>query len=199
MLIDAEDSLLLVVDVQERLLPAVHDPQRVLRNVEILIRAARRLGIPIVATEQNPQGLGHTVTAIANLLPQDSTIEKTSFSALDKPPFGERLAESGRSKIVVCGAEAHVCVLQTASELQAVPGWQVFLVADATASRTEEKRRRDRVHRDDGLRVAAPFRPARIPRSPGAGQVVRSAVSRLSPEGIRCFCCARGPAETGRS
>jgi nicotinamidase-related amidase len=141
MLIDAEDSLLLVVDVQERLLPAVHDPQRVLRNVEILIRAARRLGIPIVATEQNPQGLGHTVTAIANLLPQDSTIEKTSFSALDKPPFGERLAESGRSKIVVCGAEAHVCVLQTASELQAVPGWQVFLVADATASRTEENHR----------------------------------------------------------
>ncbi len=141
MLIDAENSLLLVVDMQERLLPAVHDPQRLLRNVSILIRAARRLGIPIVATEQNPQGLGPTVAAVADLLPQDSTIEKTSFSALDEPPFGERIAESGRSQILVCGSEAHVCVLQTVSDLQAVPGWQVFLVADATASRTVENHR----------------------------------------------------------
>jgi len=141
MLIDAEDSLLLVVDVQERLLPAVCGPQAVLRNVAILIRAARRLDIPVIATEQYPQGLGHTVAALASLLPEDCTLAKTRFSGLAEPALGKRIADTGRSHVLICGAEAHVCVLQTAMELQALPGRQVFLAADATASRTAENHR----------------------------------------------------------
>ncbi|MDH3228608.1 MAG: isochorismatase family protein [Alphaproteobacteria bacterium] len=141
MLIDAENSLLLVVDVQERLLPAVCDPQAVLRNVAILIEAARRLDIPVIATEQNPEGLGHTVAALAGRLPDGCIVKKTHFAAGSEPEFGERIAEAGRSHILICGAEAHVCVLQTATELQALPDRQVFLVADATASRTAENHR----------------------------------------------------------
>jgi len=136
MLIDAENSLLLVVDLQERLMPAVGGSQDVLRNVKILIEAARQLAVPVIATEQNPRGLGQTVGAIADRLPGGCTFEKSHFSALAEPSLGKRIAETGRSHILICGAEAHVCVLQTSMELQASPGRQVFLVADATASRT---------------------------------------------------------------
>ncbi len=141
MLIDAETSLLLVVDAQDRLLPAVRDPDSVLRNIAILIESARRLAIPVIATEQYPKGIGHTVPEIAGRLPKGCTLEKTRFSALAEPAFARRIAESGRTQILVCGAEAHVCVLQTATELQALPGRQVFLAADATASRTAENHR----------------------------------------------------------
>ena len=132
MLIAAENSLLLVVDVQERLLPAKLESQAVLRNVAILIRAAGHLGIPVMATEQYPQGLGRTVEAIAGLLPRDCTIEKISFSGIAEPSLGRRIAESGRSHILICGAEAHVCVLQTATVL-AGEGYRVYVAADATS------------------------------------------------------------------
>lgn len=141
MLIDAENSLLLVVDVQERLLPAMYESQRLLRNVAILIEAARQLDIPVIATEQYPQGLGPTVEALAGLLPQGCILEKIHFSGLAEPSLGTRIVESGRSNILICGAEAHVCVLQTAVELQSSPGFQVFVAADATASRTPENHR----------------------------------------------------------
>jgi nicotinamidase-related amidase len=141
MLIDAENSLLLVVDVQERLLPAMHESETMLRNVAILIEAARRLDIPVIATEQYPQGLGPTVAALASLLPEDCTLNKIYFSGLAEPSLGKRIAETGRSHILICGAEAHVCVLQTADELQALTDRQVFVVADATASRTVENHR----------------------------------------------------------
>jgi isochorismate hydrolase len=141
MLIDAENSLLLVVDVQERLLPAMYESRIVLRNVAILIRAARHLDIPVLATEQYPQGLGHTVEALATLLPRDCTLQKIYFSSLAEPSLGKRIAETGRSQILICGAEAHVCVLQTATELQALSDWQVFVAADATVSRTAENHR----------------------------------------------------------
>jgi nicotinamidase-related amidase len=141
MLIEAENSLLLVVDVQERLLPKVRDAQAVLRNLTILVRAARHLDIPVMATEQYPRGLGHTVEPLSGLLPDGCVLEKTWFSAVSDALLGERLSESGRSHILICGTEAHVCVLQTATELQAAPGWQVFLAADATSSRTAENHR----------------------------------------------------------
>lgn len=137
MLLDAENSLLLVVDVQERLLPAMYDTQTVLRNGAILIKAAQRLGIPVMATEQNPKGIGRTVDALASLLPPDSIHEKQYFSGLSEPLLGDKLNNTEQSHIVICGMEAQVCVLQTATELQALPERQVFVVADATASRTE--------------------------------------------------------------
>ncbi|UCH75605.1 MAG: isochorismatase family protein [Rhodospirillales bacterium] len=141
MLIDSKNSLLLVVDVQERLLPAVCEPRAVLRNIEILVEAAKRLGIPIIATEQYPEGLGRTVEALAARIPGECIHAKTHFSGMAEPALGSRIEESGRSHVLICGTEAHVCVLQTATELQAKPDRQVFLAADATASRRDENRR----------------------------------------------------------
>ena len=118
MLLDAEASFLLVIDVQKRLAPAMDRLSETLRNIEILMRAAARLAVPMVLTEQYPKGLGHTVDAISELATSDAVVEKISFSALGSDAFGRRLAEFGRRDPVICGIEAHVCVLQSALDLQ---------------------------------------------------------------------------------
>ncbi len=93
------------------------------------------LGVPVVASEQYPQGLGHTVPPIAALFPEGALLEKTSFSCMGEPEFVERMDSLGRPQCIVAGIEAHVCVLQTCMELLE-RGRRVFVVADATASRT---------------------------------------------------------------
>ena len=135
MLMSAERSALVVVDVQERLMPAVETPERVLRNLGILLRAAAELSVPVLASEQYPRGLGRTLPDIAALLPKGgSPIEKTAFGCLDEPVFAERFEALGRDQVVLTGVEAHVCVLQTAFALrEAVKA--VFVVADAVSSR----------------------------------------------------------------
>lgn len=135
MLLNAERSVLVVIDVQERLAPAMDDLSRVLRNTDILMRAAARLDVPMIVTEQYPQGLGHTTPAIAALATPEAVVEKVTFSAAGNDGFRRRLSELGRSEPVICGIEAHVCVLQTALELQS-QGYQVRLVRDATTSRS---------------------------------------------------------------
>ena len=139
-LLSAESSVLLVVDLQERLMPAIADADGVLANAGRLVRAATRLGVAVCATEQNPQGLGRTVGAVADLLPA-SAIAKTTFAA-DVDP--------GQGTVVVAGCEAHVCVLQTVLGLRA-RGRDVAVVADAVGSRTETSRERalDRLRAHD--------------------------------------------------
>ncbi|WP_448204760.1 hydrolase [Azospirillum sp. sgz302134] len=134
MLLSSERSVLLVVDVQERLMPAILESARVARNVGILLKAAKALDVPVLATEQYPKGLGPTVEPLRDLLPPDSVVEKITFSCTGEPAFLDRLARIGRDQIVLCGAEAHVCVLQTALSLAAM-GRTVALAADATSSR----------------------------------------------------------------
>jgi nicotinamidase-related amidase len=139
MLLSSPRSLLLVVDIQERLAPAVQGLDRLLANLGILLAAAHRLGVPVVASEQYPKGLGRTLPAIAAQLAapgaSPEVFEKAHFSCASAPGFTERLAEFGRPQIVIVGIEAHICVLQTAIELRA-GGWNCFVVADACASRT---------------------------------------------------------------
>ncbi len=137
MLIQTEKSLLLVIDIQTRLAPAIHDAPRLMANVIKLLQASRRLEVPCLATEQYPRGLGQTVPEIAELLSADAVVEKIHFSALAEPGFAERLKSSGRKQLVVVGMEAHVCVLQSVMEFLEA-GYEVFLVADATGSRTPE-------------------------------------------------------------
>ena len=137
MLLDADRSVLIVIDVQERLAPAMHDLPQFLRNTEVLMRAAARLDVPMIVTEQYPKGLGRTVEAIAALAPPDAVIEKISFSAAGSDGFDGRLAGLGRDEPVICGIEAHVCVLQTALRLQE-RGLQTRMVRDATTSRRLE-------------------------------------------------------------
>jgi len=139
MLLTAQRSHLLVVDVQARLMPAIFEAERVIGHVQTLLKAAGQLGIPVTVTEQYPKGLGPTVPAIMEALPEGPTIlPKTTFSAAGDAATMERVASlrsSGRDQLVICGAEAHVCVLQTALGFKAA-GFQVFVVGDSVSSRS---------------------------------------------------------------
>ncbi|MGB5064758.1 MAG: hydrolase [Candidatus Competibacter sp.] len=135
MLMRIETSCLLAVDFQERLMPAVHDADGVVANAAWLIRIAQRLNVPVLASEQYPQGLGHTVAAIRELLPAEAFMEKLHFSCAAERDCMRRIDSMGRQQVIVIGAEAHVCVLQTALDLRAA-GRDVYLVADAVSSRS---------------------------------------------------------------
>ncbi len=138
--LDRGNAFLLVVDVQERLASAM--PKAALadleKNAAVLIRAARRLGLPVVATEQYPKGLGRTVPALRELLP-DAPMEKLEFSCAAAEPVARHIAASGRKQAIVAGMEAHVCVFQTVRDLLA-DGFSVFLAQDAVVSRTDANR-----------------------------------------------------------
>jgi nicotinamidase-related amidase len=136
MLASRDQSLVVVVDMQERLAAAM-DPAvfaEVQRNTRILLEAAARLDVPVLATEQYPKGLGGTVTCLTAALADAPRIEKTCFSCAAAPPFADALGSSGRSQVILAGMEAHVCVLQTALELR-VQGREVFVLEDACCSR----------------------------------------------------------------
>jgi len=137
MLLDAARSALLVVDLQERLAPAIDGIDQVLANAARVIRAARRLDVPIVCSEQYPKGLGHTVPPIAELLPEGAIVDKVEFSAAANAAVSGRLAATGRPEVLICGIEAHVCVLQSAMQL-AEGGVPVTVVRDACSSRRPE-------------------------------------------------------------
>ena len=137
MLIRREQSLLLVVDIQEKLAPAILNADGVVANAAKLIQAAQKLSVPMLASEQYPKGLGRTVPALRNLLPPAAIFEKTHFSCFGEAGVAERLRQTQRQQIIVCGMEAHVCVLQTALELKAA-GYTKMVVADAVSSRQQE-------------------------------------------------------------
>jgi nicotinamidase-related amidase len=134
MLIKTETSCLLIVDVQERLMPAVHEGQRVIESSAWLLRIAARLGVPALLSEQYPRGLGHTVPELAALVPAEAIMDKVHFSCAAEPACLARIEGTGREQIILTGAEAHVCVLQTALGLRA-SGKRVFVVADGIGSR----------------------------------------------------------------
>jgi nicotinamidase-related amidase len=126
-------TALLVIDVQERLMPTIHHSQRLAGRCAAMLRLAGNLGIPALVTEQNPAGLGRTVDEVAMAMADPSQrVEKSSFSAL-VDIVDQRLRVWGRSTVLVCGVEAHVCVLQTVLDLQA-SGRQAFVLSDAVSA-----------------------------------------------------------------
>lgn len=131
MLLEAAKSILLVVDVQARLLPAMAEPDLVTGNSVKLVAAAKRLGIPVLVSEQYPKGLGPTVEALAGA---GTVLAKMSFSCAADPGIATALERAGRRQIVLCGIESHVCVLQTALGTKA-KGYDVAVVWDAVSSR----------------------------------------------------------------
>jgi nicotinamidase-related amidase len=135
-LLTAEGAVLLLVDLQERLMPVIHDNEVVVARAVRLAEAARLLGVPVCATEQNPAGLGPTVPPLA-AYPQ-AILPKTAFSAAGDPGF-PALLPAGVGQIIVAGCEAHVCVLQTVLDLLAA-GHLVAVAADAVGSRDPEDR-----------------------------------------------------------
>ncbi len=139
MLIKRDDSLLLVIDVQEKLVPVIHGSERVVDNCGWLMRAATEFDVPTLITEQYPEGLGATVPALTQYAEKDVVIAKTHFSAVSEAAFIQRLRASSRHQVIVCGMEAHVCVTQTCIEL-IENQYRVFLVEDAVSSRNKDDR-----------------------------------------------------------
>ncbi len=133
MLIERDRSALLVVDIQERLLPHIHEGQAVLDNAVWLVKVAQRLGVPVMLSEQYPRGIGHTVAVLRELTFPENIAEKLHFSCVAAHCL-EGLPGSERPQVVVAGTESHVCVLQTVLDLKQA-GKEVFVVADAVGSR----------------------------------------------------------------
>jgi isochorismate hydrolase len=136
MLIDAEQSILLMIDLQERLGPAIHDFAEVQRHNLWLRDIAQRLAVPVAATVQYPRGLGNMIPELAATIPPDQIVEKIHFSAVAEGCL-DGLAAMSRPQVVLTGTETHVCVLQTALGLLAA-GKEVYVVAEAVGSRRPE-------------------------------------------------------------
>lgn len=134
MLIARDRSALVLIDWQARLLPALEGSEAALATAGRLLAAARRLSVPVLATEQYPKGLGRTDPRLGEALQPDEVLEKTYFNAAAEASIATAVERLRRPLLVLAGAEAHVCVLQTALGLTA-RGYQVAVVADALASR----------------------------------------------------------------
>ena len=135
--LERSQSVLVVIDVQESYRGLTVEEARMIRGVRRLIEAAKVVGVPILATEQYPKGLGHLMREVADGLPEGlEVVEKRSLSCCGAPLFAERLDALARRQVVVCGIEAHACVNQTTHDLLD-RGYQVHLPYDAIASRFE--------------------------------------------------------------
>ncbi|MDO3379047.1 isochorismatase family protein [Geoalkalibacter halelectricus] len=132
-----EQAVLVVVDVQERLVPVMDQDQyaKVLRNIDFVLKSARLLDLPVVGTEQYPRGIGHMVPELADAC-RDKVIEKLSFGSCGEPAFVDHLKSLGRRQVIVTGMEAHVCVYQTVLGLLR-EGFDVHLLRDGIISRGE--------------------------------------------------------------
>jgi nicotinamidase-related amidase len=137
-LLDADQCALVVVDIQEKLLPPIFQKDQLVRNTQLLIRAARVLKIPALVSTQYAKGLGDTVTEIASLLPETEPIDKQLFSCFGSDVFCSLLKRlpGNRNTLLLCGMETHICVVQTA--LAALSdGYLVHVASDAVSSRAE--------------------------------------------------------------
>jgi nicotinamidase-related amidase len=136
-------SQLILIDIQDKVIAPIGETSRLIQNLVRLVKGAQRLGVPLTVTEHYPQGLGHTVEILKHELEAGAPIlEKRLFSAIEDDQLRrhlEDIRDQGRGQIIVAGLEAHVCVAQTALDL-ILDGYQVFVVADAVASRTAESR-----------------------------------------------------------
>jgi len=134
-LFDIENSVLVIVDVQEKLTNVMYEKEALRQEFVKLIKGTKVLEVPIVLTEQNPEGLGATIAEVKALLPDLEPIYKMSFSCLGEEEFPKRLKDLGRKQVILTGIETHVCVYQTAMDLVDAC-YDVQVVADCVSSRT---------------------------------------------------------------
>ncbi|HSG67328.1 MAG TPA: hydrolase [Bacteroidales bacterium] len=134
MRIKKENTIGVVIDIQEKLYPYIHDHETITRNNKILINGLKAIRIPLVVTQQYTKGLGETIPDIREALGDFRYIEKTAFSCCDEPRFNEELALSSKMNVVITGIEAHVCVLQTVNDLIG-QGYLPVVVEDCIGSR----------------------------------------------------------------
>jgi len=138
MRLKSDDSLLLIVDLQAGLLPVVDGGTQAVHEAGWLAGMADLVGVPVWVTEQSPEKIGASAPELLSALGEHQRFQKQHFSAMGEPDFRDALKASGKTQIVVCGAEAHICVLQTALDLQAA-GYAVYWLSEATASRRREE------------------------------------------------------------
>ena len=134
MRIEREHTAALIVDFQERLVPAIADHEALMERVRILLQGLKALEIPMTVTQQYTKGLGETVPAMKEAIGAFEPMEKTVFSAMGCDAFVEWVKAQGKKTILVCGVEAHICVLQSIIDLIG-EGYRVFIVADCVGSR----------------------------------------------------------------
>ena len=142
--IKAGSSFLLMIDVQERLIPAIYNRDEVVNNSMKILTAARELSVPLIVSEQYPKGIGPTLNELKSLIPQDTTIlEKVEFSCCANPKFGDAFLNlsfgSGtKDTVILFGVETHICVLATAIDIIEKYNLNIVVAADACGSRNEE-------------------------------------------------------------
>ncbi|MFB9079180.1 hydrolase [Flavobacterium procerum] len=136
-MLQLENTGLIVIDVQGKLARIVNESNRMITNIEKLIRGSQILSLPIIWAEQNPKGLGDTVPELKELLKNNHSIEKFYFNALDNEEFKEAILKTKRKQWIVCGIETHICVYQTILGLLE-NGFEVEIAADCVSSRSKE-------------------------------------------------------------
>jgi nicotinamidase-related amidase len=135
-LLRKDDTLLAIVDIQTKLLNVMFEKEGLISNCSKLIRSTKLLEIPMVITEQYPEGMGLTDAAISELIPEAKAITKMSFSCCGVGDFDNKIKSSGKKQIMIIGIETHICVLQTVHDLLQ-QGYFVYVPYDAVSSRKE--------------------------------------------------------------
>lgn len=137
MRITKEGTIGLVIDIQERLFPVMHEKETLLKNCQILIEGLNQLSVPVLVSQQYTRGLGETLPEVKSLFTEFEYLEKKDFSCFDVPEIREKLDAFKAKNVIICGIESHVCVLQTAVDLKEA-GLNPIVVMDCVSSRTAE-------------------------------------------------------------
>lgn len=137
MRITTDNTIGLIIDIQERLFPVMHKKEKLIKNCGILVKGLQELKVPILATQQYTKGLGDTLDIIKSQVKNFEFIEKRDFSCCDEPAFINKLQSIKAKNVIICGIESHVCVLQTAVDLKAA-GYEPIVVMDCVSSRNKE-------------------------------------------------------------
>ena len=132
-----EDCVGLVIDIQEKLFPHMDQHELLFNNTHILVKGLNLLNIPLIVTEQYPRGLGGTMEGLSHIIPGFDPVEKMSFSCCDEASVMEKLSVLSKKNVIICGIEAHVCVLQTVIDL-IENDYQPVLIANCTSSRNPD-------------------------------------------------------------
>ena len=135
MRITKENTVGLIIDIQERLLPAMEEQEALLTKCKILVEGLQELSIPLLVTQQYSKGLGETVEPLKSIIKDFNPIEKSDFSCCDETNVSDQLKEKGAKTVIICGIESHVCVLQTAIDLKEA-GYTPVVVMDCVSSRS---------------------------------------------------------------
>ncbi len=154
-MLSAQDSLVIIIDIQEKLVASLNKHKAVNNAVKV-VNAASLLDIPILVTEQYPKGLGSTVPPLKAYLSENSqTVEKTYFNLLLEEGLKEKIKSYGKKQIVILGIETHICVYQTACAL-VEEGYEVYAIKDACASRDKENFKQGiEAMRDNGVKISS--------------------------------------------